>query len=379
MSHTHSHEHHDHAHAHGHAHGDTHDQAHDHSHPHEHGHHHHHGDEDPYYVDQLSQIAVTSAFGGICLLLYSVRAEMLDLILSSRFNIYVLTAGLILLAIAGVRAFCLWKESRAHGACAGDCGHDHHHHNHTLEIAHGQEMAVNHAVPLPEDRIENGAEQPVPTHSHSHGHAHHHHGHAHGPHDDHDHGWAPWRYVVLMVPIILFMLGLPNKAPSVSVPVGKVEVEELVDAKGSAQLVSLAPDPFSQITFVGYQQHDAKGTGDVIDIAFRRLFDANGNGPDGKMLQGKQVVLKGVCRKMPDNDKVAFVARFLRQCCSADAVQITIPVVSRQSLAAVQDGAWVVVHGKIDFQRDGRVRIVISSDKAIRVLARPDESYFIDG
>src|SRR5438445_166391 len=34
----------------------------------------------------------------------------------------------------------------------------------------------------------------------------------HHDHDeaDHDHGWAPWRYVVVLVPIILFLLGLPN-------------------------------------------------------------------------------------------------------------------------------------------------------------------------
>ena len=29
------------------------------------------------------------------------------------------------------------------------------------------------------------------------------HGHDHG-HGDHDHDWAPWRYVLLLVPIILF-------------------------------------------------------------------------------------------------------------------------------------------------------------------------------
>lgn len=32
---------------------------------------------------------------------------------------------------------------------------------------------------------------------------------------DHDHGWAPWRYVVILVPIILFLLGLPNEAARV--------------------------------------------------------------------------------------------------------------------------------------------------------------------
>src|SRR5207302_8246377 len=32
---------------------------------------------------------------------------------------------------------------------------------------------------------------------------------------DHDHGWAPWRYVVILVPIILFLLGLPDKPPSI--------------------------------------------------------------------------------------------------------------------------------------------------------------------
>ena len=27
----------------------------------------------------------------------------------------------------------------------------------------------------------------------------------------HDHGWAPWRYMVLAIPVFLFFLGLPRE------------------------------------------------------------------------------------------------------------------------------------------------------------------------
>src|SRR4051794_18748356 len=111
-----------HIHSHSHGHDHDHEHAHDHAHDHDHDHH-HHDDEDPYYVDQLSQIAITAAFGGICLLLYSVRSDMLDLILSTRFSNYVLAGGLILILIAVIRAACLWRESRVQAAGAGD----HHH------------------------------------------------------------------------------------------------------------------------------------------------------------------------------------------------------------------------------------------------------------
>src|SRR5438128_617080 len=78
-----------------------------------------------------------------------------------------------------------------------------------------------------------------PAHSHGDQHSHaHEHEHAA---EDHDHGWAPWRYVVLLVPVILFLLGLPNKplqAPAVDVNLFRDVTQEAVQA---TQFVSAGP------------------------------------------------------------------------------------------------------------------------------------------
>src|SRR5688572_26043365 len=134
MAHSHDHSHgHDHGHAHDHGHDHDHDHGHDHAPGQAHDHaHHHHGDDDPYYLDQLCQIALTTAFGGICLVMYlfqrgldaaSGKDMMLNRILSVRFHIYVLMAGIALLVIALLRAYALWQQTKTAG------GHVHHHHH----------------------------------------------------------------------------------------------------------------------------------------------------------------------------------------------------------------------------------------------------------
>src|SRR5207253_525104 len=114
--------------------------------------------------------------------------------------------GLALLVMVLMRAAVLWisvgRKAQTVPATHGhshDHGHEHHHHHH----------------------------------GHDHGHEHHHHEHGEGceHHHEHDHDLthalapsadnghshdsAPWRYVVMLIPVLLFLLGLPNKAPGV--------------------------------------------------------------------------------------------------------------------------------------------------------------------
>jgi hypothetical protein len=60
---------------------------------------------------------------------------------------------------------------------------------------------------------------------------------------DHDHGWAPWRYVVLLVPLMLYLLGLPSKA----LPLGDAgAVDVTKEAMLYSSLVALGPAPLNQ-------------------------------------------------------------------------------------------------------------------------------------
>src|SRR5262249_54261500 len=91
-----------------------------------------------------------------------------------------------------------------------DCGHPHgHSHSHGGGGEIQAQPTGGGALGL--------AIAPAAGHDHDHGHGHghshahgHSHSHAHG--DGHDHGWAPWRYVVLLLPVVLYFLVLYNPA-----------------------------------------------------------------------------------------------------------------------------------------------------------------------
>lgn len=175
-----------------------------------HSHDHSHGD---HRLEQICTLIICGLLGLVCVLLYQKNA--LDLILAKQFHIPVLLGGIALLALVGVSAVMSLITSRSHThggeACDGHghCGHEHgsegheHHHHHAHDHAHAHSHDHAHAC----------------GHDHACGHEHAHE-HAHGeelPHGaalahdhGHDHGWNPWRYIVLLLPVVLFFLNLPN-------------------------------------------------------------------------------------------------------------------------------------------------------------------------
>jgi uncharacterized membrane protein YcgQ (UPF0703/DUF1980 family) len=145
------------------------------------GHDHHHGgDVSTYYVEQLCTIGVCGAFGAVAIMLYS--RNTLRIFLDPKFHPFVLGAGIALLVMVAIRAVSVWQTAGGaadhnHDHCHGhDCSHDHEHDHHD----HDHEQGHDHAH----------------VHSHDHG---------------HDHSWNPWRYAVLLLPIVLFFLNLPNQ------------------------------------------------------------------------------------------------------------------------------------------------------------------------
>jgi uncharacterized membrane protein YraQ (UPF0718 family) len=165
-----------------------------------------------YFMDQLFAIAVCGALACITLVLW--QSGLLGRMIHPKFHPLVLTGGLILLGLVTIRAIAVWLEAgqlqstspSSHGHSHGGqpCTHDH----------GGQATAVTPSVPL----------APVtPSHAHTHSHGdgaactHDHGAAAIAPaaptvdeHAGHSHGWAPWRYIVLLLPILLYFLALSN-------------------------------------------------------------------------------------------------------------------------------------------------------------------------
>src|SRR5207302_782376 len=131
------------------------------------------------YLEQLCTIAICGLMGGVTILLW--YQNLLRYILAEKFHAPVLWGGFAILVLVVIRAVAIWVEAgQARAAHDHNHVHDHDHdHDHGEHHHHDHEHAQAHAHDL----------------SHDHG---------------HDHGWNPWRYIVLMLPIVLYFLGLPN-------------------------------------------------------------------------------------------------------------------------------------------------------------------------
>jgi hypothetical protein len=277
-----------------------------------------HQESDTYYLDQLCLVALSAAFGAVCLSLSTWKSSMLALVLAPQFHTYVLFSGILLVGLAVVRGAILWKSAGTHAA------HDHEHDHDHGNCAHGE------------------------CHEHHHEHEHDHdHAHAHSHVHDHDHDWAPWRYVVLLVPIILFMLGLPNRLPPARGEGFALEVA--ADVTDYVALVASGTDTYAPLV-----RYAALEGSTPIRLPFKFLEDAATDESDGarKELSGKLVTIVGQFSPNPANDRQFRLMRLRIKCCAADAVPLKVAIICRESVAGLK-ADWVEVTGRVEFRKLG--------------------------
>ncbi|MBI3408309.1 MAG: hypothetical protein HY040_08130 [Planctomycetes bacterium] len=313
-----------------------------HEHVHEHVHDHHSGGDDSYYIDQLCMVAISGAFGTVCLALYFWQTKMLELLLGPQFHIYVLISGIILVALAVLRAGALWAQ-------VGKAPHAHQHsHDHEPDHEHAPGEACNH------EHGHHEHEHQIQTHAHSHGHAH---GHSHDQsHADHDHGWAPWRYVVLLLPIVLFLLGIPNKPPALA----ESRREDYTASAEIAGLAAAGSDRWAQFCLVlAYFADSSKEESRPID--FMTLKNAADTKSMREYWDKEMITVRGQYQPSATNDRIFNLVRFKINCCFNDAIPISIPMRCRESLPNIKSGEWVQVRGRVQFQRTGNSFVTIVS------------------
>ncbi len=322
---------------------------HDHAHDHTHSHDHDHDGGDSYFIDQLCMVGLSGAFGVICLCLWFWRSDMLGLMLGPQFHLYVLLSGIVLTVLACARGVILWQQSRDPAFLKA---HDHDDHDHAHEHKHDHAVQEKdpHAHGMQSLPIQPGAGTcghehaagETCAHEHHIGHAHAHH-HGHGDHDeaDHDHGWAPWRYVVILVPIILFLLGLPNKPPSIM-------------AKDSSVL-TVATLPELACIGAAYDVADAMKAGSEkakrVDF---KLLESMASKPDLRAYW-KNKVVEVVGQYSPDSrsNQLFMLVRFKISCCANDALQLNVPMASREPITGIARSDWVKVTGRVEFREEG--------------------------
>lgn len=333
-------------------------------------HHDHHDVDDTYFLDQICMVALSGGFGVICLSLYFIQKSMLNLLLGPQFHAFVLGSGIALVVIALIRAGMLWsmaggkatsaghdhadnhdahEHSHSHDDCAhdhGDCGHEHSHgHSHAHSHSHADsehDHEHSHAE-VAQSRAFGHTPNPAPAHSHSHS------------HDDHDHGWAPWRYVVLLVPIILFLLGLPNKGPSIDpnkLPPIDVSRDAHEEAMFYVTLAALSGDGYGPLGAVAARQGADVLAQDEQSVDVKLLESIAEKKTDRDYWKSKAIRVRG--QFAAQTDRRFSLVRFRIQCCAGDAIQVSIPVLAKESIVGIKSPEWVEVRGRVDFRQDAK-------------------------
>lgn len=321
---------------------------------------HDHSHEDPktYYVEQISTIGICGALGGIAFMLWQ---RKLLWFVAPKVQPWILAGGLALLVLVAIRAVSVWFQ-----AGRAPAGHDHEHeheHHHDHDHAHGHDHS--HGETCDND--------------HDHGHEHdHEHAHAHSHADEgdgHTHGWAPWRYVILLLPVVLYFLDLPNE----SMASADARDGGVVDVK----LGNIAGPTGAK----------------AVEVSFQELQQAQDN---RDIYEGKKIRVKG--EYLPGNDQMFTLVRYRMNCCAKDAIPLKAiifvdrkPGDSQEKDRLPTDSLrrhWVEVEGQLHFQQQAdstwmTIIVLRPDDKhalfdsqgkdqgaAIRVT-KPDASYFL--
>jgi hypothetical protein len=299
------------------------------------GHSHHHEDDGSYYMEQVCTVTISALLGLVGVLLYT--SGRVSLMLAPALHWTVLAGGITLLVLAAVQAVAVWVKMARAKPVAHDHDHDHEHcHEHDHDHGHAHDHEHGHCD-------HDHAHDHGPAVAGAHTHEHHHASAAEEEHDHgHEHGWAPWRYVVLMIPVVLFFLNLPNEG---------FRVLDRADAKD-----------------LDASKREVEDKGFIGELGFTELAGAVNDPDRRKLYEGSTVTIKGQVSPSP-NDHIFSLVRFKMRCCAADAVPLDAFIMIDPDTPAQQfdvtpdklQGKWVEVRGQVQFrtrQRNGQPEAV---------------------
>jgi hypothetical protein len=250
-----------------------------------------------YYIEQLLSVFISGAFGITGVLMY--QFDMLKFILAEPFRLPVLLGGFGLIGLAAFRGVALWLS------VGGDHFHDHH-------------LGHNHAPGEPCDHPD-GEE-----------------------HEAHSHGGAYWRIVVLLFPVLLFLMGVPNGTFSEDWINKRLGAEESLGALGDVA---------------------EKGGGENV-YDFPGLSMAANSAEKREALTGTKASIKGQLRRIPGSSTEFGLFYLKITCCATDMVPLRARVVvGSASLADAiaskyKDHSWVEVTGTLQFAKDSQGQFI---------------------
>lgn len=297
--------------------------------------HHHHGESvSNYFTEQLLTILVCGLIGFAAIQMY--RTDRLQF-LADQFRAPVLYGGIAVIVLVVVRAIAVWKEAGVMQAQLQACAKDH---VHTPDCNHD-------------------------------------HFHAHGTDDNHDHehshdmSWVFARMLILVFPVALYFLGLPNSGFSKErqlemlkgetaygaenlkkLAEGATVEEEKKEADGTmVRVLKTSTGLKLRETMSGagaeprYELVAAEGT----VMRFNLLNDAALDAGKRKYYGGETAILEGRFKRLADKEFSLF--RMKMTCCAADTVPLKVRIIVPQALSKFSDFEWVTVKGQIQFMQ----------------------------
>jgi hypothetical protein len=292
---------------------------------------HHHHDDD-YFLDQVSTVATTGLIAGLAFFAWRVGLLMKFNILTEQFNQPVLFGSLALAGLTVIRGVSLWKQAGQRAK------QETHHHEHGTSHQHHDDHGHEHDHSCDTD----------------HDHSHESHAGYHCPHDHHsivssdyssdmpedhghDHGFAPWRYAVLLIPLTLtglllyyFFAGL--------------ELTYSWDRMGTllGRAVELESDSIAEI---------ASKESVVYTPGLRELAEAATDGQKREYWEGRLAELRGLFA--PINEREFTIFRLKMTCCASDAVPVKVRIIVPEGLSKLnlERGKGVSVVGQVQFKK----------------------------
>jgi hypothetical protein len=301
-----------------------------------------------YFTEQLLTILVCGGLAFVGIEMY--RDARLRHILAPQFFPVVLYGSLAVLGLVALRAFAVWREAGELQPVDGMTCLENHVHT----------AACNHLTGLPTGTT------PDANLMDDHGHS-------------HDMSWVFARMLILVFPIALFALGLPNSGLSAAGQLrmvgadtslnldpkvleqmakapGAVEYESRVEPDGTIVRIILgAPTPEAP-NGLKIRETRQYGTGEVKyvlvpdkgnEMTFNELNDAAFDADKRLAYAGKTAILEGRFRRLGEKEFTLY--RLKMTCCGADAVPLKVRIVAPQSANMFNDHDWVRVKGVIQF------------------------------
>lgn len=315
----------------------------------------------------------------------------------------ILYAGIVLGLLVSVRgAWVLWsvRELRRHGHIhlPGSAHEHHHHHAHGHDHDEGDcccvpesELAALRGTEIEAAAVVTGQRTPAPASTH-----------------EHEQDWSPWRFFVLLAPVLLVLLPLPwdemlraferskSRIQTEGFSAGVATPGDVLVAFGAW---TISGDPLARslaAALCQYRVGDQPASlekaldyleehAEVPETAIRRTDVAQLEqvayipAQREHWKQFRRVEIEGLYQPVPKRPQQFALVRLRMACCANDSRPVSIFGVTRQPPVGLQPGDWVRAQGRLDFiqLKDGTWKAVVHAYRIEKAPLPPPSQFYI--